>query len=95
VRGYSSLGVGEEAPISLSDECQKLVDFNTGIDRKGRAFESLEAGLLSLQDRREHHSQGTTLLVPRQSGPGLFKQKMIEGPLSTRKWRRDYVRAEA
>ena len=61
MRGYSSLGVGEEAPISLSDERQKLVDFNTGIDRKGRAFESLEAGLLSLQNRGKHHSQETAL----------------------------------
>ena len=41
---------------------------------------ALEAGLLSLQNRREHHSQGTTLFLQlSESGPGLFKQKMIEG----------------
>ena len=60
--GYSSLGVGEEAPISFSDERQELVDFNAGVDREGGALESLEAGLLSLQNRRKHHSQEAPLL---------------------------------
>ena len=55
------------------------MDFNAGVDRKGRAFESLEAGLLSLQNRREHYSQKDRSPTTLQGGPGLFKQKMIEG----------------
>ena len=61
MRGHPSLGVGEEGAISLSDERQELVDFNAGVDREGSALESLEAGLLSLQNWGKHHSQETAL----------------------------------
>src|SRR5439155_14004004 len=47
--------------------------------------------MFSIQNPREHHSQGTTLLLPRQSGPGLFKQKMIEGRFRQEIWRKDWM----
>ena len=77
--GYSSLGVGEEAPISFSDERQELVDFNAGVDREGLAFESVETDLLSLQNRGKHHSQETALFPLSHNDSAGFKPKVIEG----------------
>jgi hypothetical protein len=67
MRSYPPFGVSEKATISLSNESQELVDLNTGVDREGRALESLETGLLSLQNWGKHYSHETGLLQSRYS----------------------------
>ena len=57
------------------------MDFNASVDRERSAFESLERGLLSFQNRCQHYSQSasppsrTTLLIVIW---GLFKLRKIQ-----------------